>query len=56
MISIIDLALSSSKLGPLCVWEIPEEYPSLLDHKLIFLAWEDMDKQSQFATQNHTTG
>lgn len=46
MISIIDLALSSAELGPLCIWEIPEEYPSLSDHELILLGWEDIDQQS----------
>ena len=35
-ISIIDLALTSPALGPLRVWEIPEEYPSFSDHELIF--------------------
>ncbi len=34
-ISIIDLALTSPDLGPLRVWEIPEEYLSLSDHELI---------------------
>ncbi len=34
---IIDLALTSSDLGLLRVWEIPEEYPSLSDHELILL-------------------
>lgn len=36
-VSFIDLALSSPELGPLCLWEIPEEYPSLSDHELILL-------------------
>ena len=40
-ISIIDLALTSPDLGLLRVWEIPEEYPSLSDHELIVLEWED---------------
>lgn len=35
--SIIDLALTSPSLSPLCVWKIPEEYPSLSDHELILL-------------------
>lgn len=46
-VSIIDLALSSPELGPLCLWEIPEEYPSLSDHKLILLGWEDIEQQIQ---------
>ena len=32
---IIDLALSSSQLGRLTLWEIPEEYPSLFNQELI---------------------
>lgn len=36
-VSIIDLALTSPTLGPLRVWEIPEEYPSISDHELILL-------------------
>lgn len=42
-ISIIDLALRSPDLGPLRVWEIPEEYSSLSDHELILSEWEDID-------------
>ena len=34
-VSIIDLALSTAELGPLTLWEIPEEYPALSDHELI---------------------
>ena len=34
---VIDLALSMAELGPLTLWEIPEEYSALLDHKLILL-------------------
>ena len=45
-ISIIDLALTSPQLGPLRVWEIAEEYPSLSDHELILMEWEDIDTQS----------
>ncbi len=25
------------------LWEIPEKYPALSDHELIFLRWEDVD-------------
>ena len=35
--SIIDLALTNSKLGPLPVWEIPEEYLSLSNHEFILM-------------------
>ena len=41
-ISIIDLALSTGNLGPLTLWEIPEEYPSLSDHELVLLQWDDL--------------
>ena len=41
-VSIIDLALTSPDLSLLRVWEIPEEYPSLSDHELIMLEWEDL--------------
>ena len=44
-ISIINLALTSPDLGPLRVWEISEKYPSLLDHELILIEWEDIDTQ-----------
>ena len=36
-ISIIDLILTTASLGPLILWEIPEEYPSISDHELILL-------------------
>ncbi len=42
-ILVIDLALSTSELGPLTLWEIPEEYPALSDHELILLRWEDIN-------------
>ena len=42
-VSIIDLALSTVELGPLTLWEIPEEYPALSDHELIVFCWEDID-------------
>lgn len=35
--SIIDLALSTTELEFLTLWEILEEYPSLSDHELILL-------------------
>ena len=40
-VSVIDLALSTIELGFLTLWEIPEEYPSLSDHELILLRWDD---------------
>ena len=46
-ISIIDLALTSPELGPLRVWEFPEEYPSLSDHELIMMEWEDIEAQGE---------
>lgn len=45
--SIIDLALTSLDLGPLRVWEIPEEYLSLSDHELILVEWEDIETQGR---------
>ena len=45
--SIIDLALTNPDLGILRVWEIPEEYPSLSDHELILLEWEDLEIRGQ---------
>ena len=42
-ISVINLALSIVKLGPLTLWEIPKEHPALSDHELILLRWEDAD-------------
>ena len=50
-ILIIDLALTSPDLDPLGVWEIPIEYPSLSDHKLILMEWEGIDIQSLGNTQ-----
>ena len=45
-VSVIDLALSSAQLGPLTLWEIPEEHPSFSDHELIVLRWEDVEYNS----------
>ena len=41
------MELTSRSLGLLRVWEIPEEYPSLSDHELILLEWEDLEMKSQ---------
>ena len=54
--SIIDLALTSSDLGLLRVWEIPEEYPSLSDHELILMEWEDIDVLGQRNNQVAMSG
>lgn len=43
-ISIIDLALTTAALGPLTLWEIPEEYPLVSDHELILLQWADLNQ------------
>ncbi len=32
IVSITDLAIFTAELGPLTLWEIPEEYPALSDH------------------------
>ena len=55
-VSIIDLALTSPSLGPLCIWEIPEEYPSLSDHELILLGWEEMERENSISPQQNPTG
>ena len=55
-ISIIDLALTSPDLGPFRIWEIPEEYPSLSDHELILIEWEDKNTQGQENFQATMTG
>lgn len=52
-ISIIDLALTSPQLGPLRVWEIPEEYPS---HELILVEWEEMEEEKSRSQQGSSTG
>ena len=38
---VINMALLTMELGFLTLWEIPEEYHSLLDHELIFIRWDD---------------
>ena len=55
-VSVIDLALSSIELGPLTLWEIPEEFPSLSDHELIVLRWEDIDCDSVNQNSGKITG
>ena len=55
-ISIIDLALTSPDLGPLRVWEIPQKYPSLSNHELILIEWEDIDTKSCGNTQAAMSG
>ena len=55
-VSIIDLALSSPQLGRLTLWEIPEEYPSLSDHELIVLRWEDVSYNSISSRDGRITG
>ena len=49
------MALSSPELGPLCLWEIPEEYPSLSDHELILLGWDDIEQQNQPSLSKDTS-
>ncbi len=55
-ISIINLALSTASLGPLTLWEIPEEYPSVSDHELILLQWEDLRHSESQAMPKMNTG
>lgn len=40
-VSIIDFTLLSSQFGFLTLWEIPEKYLIIFDHKIIILRWED---------------
>ena len=54
--SIIDLALTSPELGPLRVWEIPEEYPSLSDYELILMEWENIEAPGQKNNQAAING
>ena len=55
-VSVIDLALSTVELGPLTLWEIPEEYPALSDHELILLRWEDIDVGLSQSNLSKATG
>lgn len=55
-ISIVDLALTSPQLGPLRVWEIPEEYLSLFDHELILVEWDEMEEEKSRFQQGSSTG
>ncbi len=55
-ISIIDLALISPELGVFQVWGIFEEYPSLSDHRLILIEWEDIEVQGLDKQQIAMTG
>ncbi len=41
------MALTNPDLGVLQVWEIPEKYPSLSDHELILLEWENLEIRGQ---------
>ena len=54
--SIIDLAFTSSELGLLRVWEIPEECPSLSNHKLILMELEDIGIPGQRYKQAAMSG
>ena len=38
------------------MWEIPEDYPSLSDHELILMEWEDINAHGQKNTQAASTG
>ena len=45
--SIIDLAISTPKLGPLLGWYVDKAYPTPLDYVLIVLEWEELQKSYQ---------
>ena len=55
-ILVIDLSLSTAELGPLALWEIPEEYLSLSDHELIVLRWEDITYKLEKTNPGAITG
>jgi hypothetical protein len=55
-VSIIDLALSSSTLGPLQAWEIDRDRATTSDHKLIILAWEALEQPPLGGTSGEITG
>ena len=55
-ILVIDHAFSSAQLGLLTFWEISEEHPSLSDHKLIVLRWEDVDDKLTNKSSGRVTG
>ena len=55
-VSIIDLTLSLPQLGPLTLWKIPEEYPSLSNHELIVLQWEDVGYNLVNSKDRQVTG
>lgn len=52
----IDIALTTENLEPLTLWEIPEEYPSLSDHELILLQWEDLSSDASNPISAVSTG
>jgi hypothetical protein len=53
---IIDLALSSSILGPLQAWEIDRDRAIMLDYELIVLAWEALEQSPLGGTSGEITG
>jgi hypothetical protein len=55
-VSIIDLALSSSTLGPLQAWEIDRDRATMSDHELIILAWEALEQPPLKGTSGEITG
>ena len=55
-ILVIDLALFTAALGPLTLWEIPEDYPTLSDHELILLRWKDIDVSLSQSNIGRATG
>jgi hypothetical protein len=53
---IIDLALSSSILGPLQVWEIDRDRATTLDYEFIILVWEALEQSPLGGTLGEITG
>ena len=55
-VSIIDLALLLSQVGPLTLQKISEKYLSLSDHELIVLRWENVEYNSVSLKDGQITG
>ncbi len=54
-VSIIDLVLLIVELSFLILWEILEDYPSLLNHKWILLYYKDLNYELQNKDLTMTT-
>ena len=43
-------------IGPLTIWDIPEDFPSASDYKLIILQWEDLGERLDTLNKGEPTG